>query len=161
MNTDLQASRTRALRLLERTKQETRAFLSRLDPELIVHTDERGWRVRDVVGHLGVWNLEAARSLRAYAEGGEYHCIAAEAEYDQYNGPAADERRAWSLEQVWAEYEEAHAQLRRLVESVSEAKWDGTLLYPWNAHGTVPQLIEIMMTHESIDHCAVVQRAIA
>ncbi len=160
MDNAVQASRPRILRLLEQTRSETRRFLAGLDPERVVHTDERAWRVRDVIGHLGVWNLEAARSLRAFAAGKEYHCIEAEGEYYDYNGPAADERRRWTMEQVWAEYDEAHAQLRQLVESLPDEKWNGTMLYPWNAHGTPPQLIEIMMTHERVDHCAVVRNAV-
>ncbi len=160
MDSQVQASRARTLRLLDQTHSETRAFMSHLDPERVVHTDERAWRVRDVIGHLGIWNLEAARSLRAFAAGKEYHCIDVEAEYDEYNGPAADERRGWPMERVWGEYDEAHAQLTQLVESIPDEKWTGTVLYPWNAHGTPAQLIEIMMTHETVDHCGVIQRAV-
>ncbi len=160
MDANTQASRDRLLQLLDHTRNATRLFLSGLEPELIVHSDERAWRVRDVVGHLGVWNLEAAHSLRAHAEGREYHCIQAEAEYDAYNGPAADERRRWTVEQVWAEYDDSHEQLKRLVESLPEEKWNATMLYPWNAPGAVPELIEIMMTHEAIDHCGVIRRAL-
>ena len=161
MDSNIQAAREQTLRLLETTGKETRALLSGLDPDLTVHTDERAWRVRDVVGHLGVWNLEAARSLRAYSQGSDYHCIEAEAEYYEYNGPAAAERRAWAMEQVWAEYDQGHEELKLLVESMPEDKWNGTLLYPWNLRGTVQQLIEIMMNHERLEHCALIQQAIA
>ncbi len=161
MDAVIQASRDRTLQLLEATRRQTQDLLSQLDPDLVVHTDERAWRVRDVVGHLGVWNLEAARSLRAHAEGNEYHCVESEMDYDDYNGPAADERRTWPLERVWAEYDESHARLKLLVESIPDEKWNGTMLYPWNALGTVPQLIEIMMTHETTNHCALIERAVA
>ncbi len=160
VNPDIQARRARVLNLLKRTRSETRRQLSSIDPELVVHNDERRWRVRDVVGHLGAWNWEAVRSLRAYLGGEEYHCVASEAHYDEYNGPAADLRYAWPLELVWDEYNEAHGQLFRFVQAVRDEKWDGTILYPWNERGTVEQLIEIMMTHESTSHCAAVLRAI-
>jgi hypothetical protein len=161
MDASIQAAREQSLSLLEATRNETRALLSGLDPELTVHTDERAWRVRDVVGHLGVWNWEAARSLRAHAEGSDYHCIDAEEQYYDYNGPAAQTRRAWTMEQVWAEYDSAHEELRSLVESMPEDKWNGTMLYPWNARGTVQQLIEFMMTHERVEHCALIEQSIA
>lgn len=160
MDAHVQASRDRSLRLLDLTQQETRALLSHLEPELIVHTDERAWRVRDVVGHLGVWNWEAVHSLRAYCRGGEYYCIPTEREYDEYNGPAADERRAWTLDQVWAEYDEAHDQLKLLIQSMPDEKWEGSMVYPWNEWGTAQHLIEVMMAHEKIDHCAVVLKAV-
>ncbi len=161
MEDSIQEYRARSLRLLDLTGRDTRALLSRLDPELMVHTDERAWRVRDVIGHLGVWNLEAARSLHAHAEGHEYHCVEAETEYDAYNGPAADERRRWTLEEVWAEYDEGHEQLKSLIESMPDAKWNVAMNYPWNEHGTVENLIEIMMVHERSAHCAVVEEAVA
>jgi hypothetical protein len=54
MNSDLHERRRELLALLEETRRETRSLLSGLDPEQVVHTDERAWRVRDVVGHLAV-----------------------------------------------------------------------------------------------------------
>lgn len=159
MNPNVEERRRQMLELLEKIRGETRAALSALDPERVVHTDERGWRVRDVLGHLGVWNGEAALSLSAYAAGGEYFCVPSEAVYDEYNGPAADERRGWPVQQVWAEYEEAHHQLHRAIETMPADKWDGSMLYPWNERGTVERLIRIMMNHESRDHVDIVLRA--
>jgi len=157
MNSWIEESRARTLQLLDGTGRETRSLLSALGPDRIVHTDERAWRVRDIVGHLGVWNWEAARSMRAYSQGGEYRCIPTEAEYDNYNGPAAEARRAWTMEQVWTEYETAHDELRRLIERLPDEKWAGEMLYPWNERGTAAHLIEIMMTHEERDHCSLVR----
>jgi hypothetical protein len=86
--------RQQMLSLLNKTLYDSRALLSNLDPDRVIHTDERAWRVRDIIGHLGVWDMEAARSLQAYTEGDEYCCIFSEAEYDDYNGRAADLRKA-------------------------------------------------------------------
>lgn len=161
MKPNVEETRKRLMELLDKTRRETRALLSSLDPERVIHTGERAWRVRDILGHLGVWNREAVRSLKAYAEGGEYHCIPTDAQYYEYNGPAADERKAWTLEQVWAEYEAAHDQLRSLVETMPAEKWDGEMVYPWNEQGRVAQLISVMMDHERVDHCDLVFRATA
>ncbi len=161
MNTSYGETRQRMINLLDTTRRETRSLLSGLDPDRVIHTDERSWRVRDILGHLGVWNMEAARSLQAYADGQEYSCIPSEAEYYDYNGPAADLRKTWTMDQVWAEYENAHAQLKQIVESLPDDKWDGELLYPWNSHGTVEYLIEVMMKHEIVDHCELVIKVTA
>jgi DinB superfamily len=152
-------TRQRMLSLLETTRQETRSLLSKLNPDRIIHTDERAWRVRDIIGHLGVWNGEAVRSLKAYADGGEYYCIPNEAQYYDYNGPAAEERSGWTMEQVWDEYETAHEQLLLVVAALPDGKWDGEMLYPWNDRGTVEYFIKVMMAHEKVDHCALVVRA--
>lgn len=160
MTTDPRESREAVLKLLEVTRAETRALLSGLDPERVIHTDERAWRVRDILGHIAVWNAEAARSLQAYAQGSEYLCIDSEAEYDHYNGLAAAERSAWPMEKVWAEYESAHDELVRAVELITSEKWGTQMLYPWNQRGTPGRLIRIMMHHEGPEHCALVRAAI-
>ncbi len=161
MKTTCEEKRQRMLILLDATNRETRLLLSGLDPDRTIHSDERSWRVRDILGHLGVWNIEAARSLQAYADGQEYSCIPSEAEYYDYNGPAADLRKTWTIDQVWSEYENSHAQLRKIVQSLPDEKWDGELLYPWNSRGTVEYLIEVMMKHENVDHCELVIQATA
>jgi hypothetical protein len=160
MTADEEEIRRRALQELESTHRATRALLAPLDPERVIHTDERAWRVRDILGHLGVWNWEAARSLQAYAGGGEYHCVPGEGSYYDYNGPAAAERRRWPLDQVWAEYNSAHDALRTAVETLPAESWGGDMLYPWNARGTPENLIRIMMKHETTDHGALVRRAV-
>jgi len=159
MKKHIEETRVKMLDLLTKTYQDTRTLLSGLDPERVIHTDERAWRVRDILGHLSVWNMEAVRSLRAYAEGGEYHCIPTEAQYYDYNGPAADERKRWTMEQVWAEYNSAHDQLRQIVASLPDEKWEGQMLYPWNLRGTVEYFIKVMMNHETMDHCSIVIKA--
>lgn len=160
MDSGTDEARNLMLSLLKVTRRETRLALFGIDSERVVHDDTRAWRVRDVVGHLGVWNGEAARSLRAYAEGGEYHCIKSEAEYDEYNGAAADERCTWTVEQVWAEYEASGDQLKRLTETMPVEKWIGKMLYPWNERGTIRNLIEVMMKHE-VDHRQIIVKAIS
>jgi len=159
MISNIDETRSFLLGLLDKTRHETHELLSSLDPERKIHTDERAWRVRDIVGHLGVWNGEAVRSLNAYANGDEYYCIPTDAIYYEYNGPAADERRTWTMDQVWGEYETAHNQLRLLVETLPDEKWEDEMVYPWNERGTVARLIEVMMDHERVDHCELVVRA--
>ena len=139
------------LKLLDVTQRETRLVLATIDPDRVVYNDDPKWRVRDVIGHVGVWNGEAARSLRAHVEGGEYHCIQSETEYDEYNAIAVDGRRAWNMEQVWAEYGASYDQLISLVETIPAENWNVDLLYPWNERGTMRNFIEVMMKHE-VEH---------
>ncbi len=158
MKLNAEDTRNLLLNLLEETRRETRSALSGIDSERVVHLDDPAWRVRDVVGHLGVWNGEAAKSLKAHVEGGEYHCIPSEAKYDEYNGSAVEERRTWKIEQVWAEYEESTNHLKLLVQTIPAEKLTGKLLYPWNERGTVQNLIEVMMIHEA-EHREIILQA--
>jgi len=136
------------MEILDETCRETQLALCDVDPERVVHSGNLPWRVRDVIGHIGVWNGEAAQSLRAHAEGGKYHCISSEAKIDEYNGSTVDERRTWTVERVWVEYKTSHDQLKSLVETMSNDDWDRDMLYPWNEEGATWRLIEVMMKHE-------------
>jgi len=150
MNSNIEEERKRMVQLLDVTRRETHLALSGIDPERVAYNDNSTWHVRDVVGHLGVWNGEAAHSLRAHAEGCEYHCIAEE-KYDEYNGLAVDTRRNWNIGQVWAEYEASYDQLTLLVVTMPAEKWNIGMLYPWNERGTIQNLIEVMMKHD-VEH---------
>ena len=151
MNIDMEEIRKQMLNLLETTRGKTQSLLSGIDPKRVVHTDQAGWRVRDILGHVGVWNGEAARSVQAHAEGSEYHCISSEAQYDEYNDQAAAERSSWKMEQVWAEYEASNDQLKSAIDAMPVESWTRDMLYPWNEKGSVQRLIEMMMQHE-VEH---------
>lgn len=150
----VEETRKPVLDLLNVTRRKTQRALSGVDPKLMVHHDKPAWRVRDVLGHLAVWNGEAAKSLEAHARGEEYHCIPS-AHYDQYNAAAAAEREAWPMERVWAEYEASGNQLKAVVEAMPAEQWNAEVLFPWNERGTVQRLIEIMMRHE-VEHREVI-----
>ena len=152
----MKETRNRMMELLDETRRETQSALADIDPERVVHGGNVPWRVRDVIGHLGVWNGEAAQSLRAHSEGGEYHCISSEAKYDEYNSSAVDERRTWTVEQVWGEYQRSYDELKWLVETMSNEDWEREMLYPWNEVGTTWKFIEVMMKHEAEHREAIV-----
>ena len=151
----METIRNQMLQLLEVTRRETSLSLSSVDFDRVVYHEHPVWRVRDVVGHLGVWNGEAAQAIRAHAEGSEYHCILSEEKYDEYNGLAVAERRTWDAEQVWDEYESSSHQLKVLVETMPAEKWYSEMLYPWNERGNIQNLIEVMMRHE-VEHREVI-----
>jgi hypothetical protein len=153
MRIDVDDERNSTLWLLRRTRRMTRAALEPLDPAAVVHDDEQAWRVRDVLGHLGVWNGEAARSLEAHAAGGEYTCIATSGLYDIYNERAAAERRAWPMADVWAEYEATHDRLEAAIATMPPDRWDTPIQYPWTEQGSVVGLVVLMTEHETSDHC--------
>ncbi len=152
MKSNLQETPTQTVHLIDETRRKTELALSNIDPEQVVHVGNVPWRVRDVIGHIGVWNGEAAQSLHAHTEGGKYHCVSSEAKYDEYNGSAVDERQTWTMEQVWLEYKTSHDQLKSIVERMSNEDWNRPMLYPWNEEGSVWKLIAVMMKHEQ-EHC--------
>ena len=138
MRSDVIDERESTLGLLRRTRRATHATLEPLDPEAGVQDGDDAWMVRDVVGHLGVWNGEAAKALEAHAFGETYTVLEGARGYDDYNAEAVAERRTWSMEQVWAEYDETHARLEAAVESMPTDRWDVPVPYPWTESGRSP-----------------------
>lgn len=153
MRTEMDDERNSTLQLLRRTRRMTHAALDPLDPEAVVHDGEPAWQVRDVLGHLGVWNGEAALSLEAHAAGGQYTCIETSGLYDPYNEQAVLERRAWPMADVWAEYETTHDRLDAAIETMPPDRWDTPIQYPWTELGSVVGLVVLMTEHETSDHC--------
>jgi len=153
MRTEMDDERNSILSLLRRTRRLTLASLEPLDPDTVVYDDEQAWRVRDVLGHLGVWNGEAARSLETHAAGDEYTCIATPGLYDTYNERAVTERRAWPVTDVWAEYEATHDRLEGAIATMPPDRWDTPIMYPWTELGSVVGLVVLMTEHETSDHC--------
>jgi hypothetical protein len=150
--TDVETERSATLALLRRTREATRRLQAELDPDAVVHVEAESWRVRDVVGHLAIWNGEAAHSLAAHASGGEHACVDSPGRYDEYNALAVRKRRAWPIDRVWSEYEATHDELEAAVEAMPAARWDAPALYPWNERGTVVGLVVVMTDHETTDH---------
>jgi hypothetical protein len=153
MRSDVIDERESTLGLMRRTRRLTRAALEPLDPEAVIGDGDDGWMVRDVIGHLGVWNGEAAKALEAHAFGETYTVLDAARRYDDYNATATKERRAWPMERVWAEYDETHARFEAAVESMPTDRWDVPVVYPWTEVGSIPGLVVLMTEHETADHC--------
>ena len=153
MRTEMDDERNSTLLLLRRTRRMTRAALEPLDPGAAAHDGEPAWQVRDMLGHLGVWNGEAARSLEAHAAGSAYMCIEGTGLYDAYNERAVLERRAWPMADVWAEYEAMHDRLEAAIVAMPPDRWDTPIQYPWTELGSVVGLVVLMTEHETSDHC--------
>ena len=160
MDSDTDEARILMLSLLKVTRRETRLALFGIDSERVVHDDTRAWRVRDVVGHLGVWNGEAARSLRAYAEGASTtasgqrrNMMSTMAQWRMNGAPGP-----WSRCGPSTRHQEINS--NGLAETMPVEKWTGKMLYPWNERGTIRNLIEVMMKHE-VDHRQIIVKAIS
>lgn len=142
------AEKTRLIQLLQETHRETASALAEVDLGTVLHPDT-GWRVRDIVAHLAAWEIEAAAALRA-AQRGERHTIA-EKTIDAFNDRAYEQRKDLPVDQVYAEWEAAHADFVAALEETPPDLFEARITLPWRARGTVNLLIEGMALHE-VDH---------
>jgi hypothetical protein len=77
-----------------------RATIDGIDPERRIYTDA-DWRVRDIIGHIATWILQATKSLRAYQAGTDYAIT--NLEENDFNEGAVTAQRALTAQQVYGE----------------------------------------------------------
>jgi hypothetical protein len=138
------------LRLLDETRAQTLAALAKVDPDTPVYP-EGGWLVRDVVGHLALWEEQVCLSLQAYSEGREYS-IPNFSDENVYNEQDVERRRKQSVEQVLADFSAARARMKSLIEALSADQLSGDILCPWGSRSVTAVMIQHMAEHEA-EHC--------
>jgi hypothetical protein len=138
--------KSRLLELLSNSLAATRIVVAGIDPQLRVHPPD-GWRVREVLGHIAVWDRESTKSLRAFRAGGEYG-IPDLNEHD-FNQVESEKQQSLSDQQIADEWEEARQDFITAVDEIPFDLFPGDMLYPWgDERGTIAQLVEYMVEHD-------------
>jgi hypothetical protein len=137
--------------LVERLKEShsaTRDVVDGIDPELPVHTDT-GWAVRDILGHIGAWDVQAAKSVRAFGMGSE-HALD-EQDEEAFNEQEYRRLRELDSQRSYAAWEGARDEFISAVEQLPDELGASLLLYPWRERGSLTQLIDEMIEHD-VEH---------
>lgn len=100
------------LDMLDKTHAEIRATIKGVDLETPVYEDGE-WQIRDVIGHIAIWDREVVRSISAYKEGREYSIP--NFDEDVYNDRAALEMRELTAEGVFNEWEQAREEFKTTI----------------------------------------------
>ena len=146
------------LTLLAETHAATKKQLEGIDLQKVAHKDS-GWRVRDIIGHLAVWNLQSAKSLQAYCEGDEY-AIPDVGNEDAFNQKECERQKKLPTLQIMEEWKKSHEIFKKAVSDVPEEKLTGEMLFPWGSErGDVPLLVKYMCDHE-VEHREEIRKAI-
>lgn len=135
------------LDLLSESHAATLMALEGVDPEMQVHADT-GWRIRDIIGHIAVWDRQAAKSIRAYRSGREYSIPDLD-EHD-FNQQAVLELGELTAQEVFEQWEQAREDFKEAIEEMPPDRFPGDLLYPWgDERGSIAQLVEYMIEHDA------------
>ena len=117
------------------------------DPEIRVYGDT-GWRIRDIITHIAVWDQQSAKSLRAYRAGSEY-AIPNLVE-DDFNSQSILEWSGFTAEAVLEHYDQARKEFKDAVQDIPTDMFPGDLLYPWgDERGSIAQLVDYMVEHDA------------
>jgi hypothetical protein len=154
---DANAEKARLVGLLDDARAHTRAVLDGVDGERDVYSDT-GWRVKDVIGHILVWEEEAVKAALARQKG-ESYVIPDFSGFDEYNRRDYEQRRDQPFERLCAALESVRDELKDAINALSVEQMEGQMVFPWWLSGTVSQLIEIMALHER-EHADQIARAV-
>lgn len=146
--------KSHALAALRESRQETQTVIKRLDLDAIAHP-ATGWRVRDVLGHVAVWEIEAAQALEAYRRGESYPVVS----ISDLNQQAYDARKDQPLDVALAEWQSAREAFISVLESIPAEEYATVILFPWRGHGGIDRMVAIMVGHER-EHLDEIRRAI-
>lgn len=89
----------------------------------------QNWSVRDALAHVVAWELEGARAVEGLRAGTYAPRPFDKETINSFNEQAVSERRGRSFAEVRAEFEEAHARITGVLESLPEEIEERTPLY--------------------------------
>jgi hypothetical protein len=134
--------------LLNESYVATVAAAKLLTSDRVIYS-ESGWRVKDIIAHLMAWEAEGITSLRAYQEGKQYKVtdngFASDADF---NDKQYQKYKDLPVEQIYQEWAAVIERLKTAINDTPPGKFEGKMLCPWGALGTVSHLIEELTKHD-------------
>lgn len=116
--------------LIERIETQWRALLEALEgiPEeaLITPGAVGVWSVKDLLGHIALWDGESAARVRRIMAG-QSPQLPEDSSWELLNDEAVARRADWSLERVWTDLHQTHAEMLATLQAAREA---GTSIPP-------------------------------
>jgi hypothetical protein len=88
------------------------------------------WTAKDLLGHLGAFEVRFADQLAPFADAPVESDLAT-ADPRTFNDDQAAVRKDWPLDQVMTEFLEAHERVMRLAKVISPEVWREVGTIPW------------------------------
>ncbi len=91
--------------------------------------DERGvvgpWSVKDLIGHVTTWEVEALEALRSYLDDGDFDALTAWPEdLDGFNAREAEHKRGTGLAELRRESDDTHSRVVELLAALGESEFE-------------------------------------
>lgn len=123
-------------------------LIDQFDPSLEVYPH---WTIKDLLAHLAGWDEVVIETLSAFITGQPsqnpvIHGINA------YNTQTTGQRTSIDLESIRFESESKRQQVISLLRLIPPDRLNEDIAYPWHAHGTIAQMMQIFIHHEGVDH---------
>ncbi len=105
------------------------------------------WRMKDVLDHITGWDDAVIASIKSFLAG-EVPATPASRGIDAYNADTVSSREAIPYDVTQREWEASRAELLGLLRKMTDEQLHTPFGFPWGAHGTIENLVEIFTEHE-------------
>ncbi len=132
------------------------------DDALTKHPVIDWWTIKDLMGHISMWEQVGLKFIREYQRDGLPKPLGisddAADEIDKHNKREAVIRRDWSLARVRAEFDAAYRDLYAAAETLNDADLSKQLPAPWDKGDTLEKLIAINSYQHNPEHIAQIKK---
>lgn len=87
------------------------------------------WSIKDALAHIAAWEIEAARIVKEIQDGTWKPRRLNQEQIDEFNRQAVESRRERSFPQVREEFDAAHAEIERVINTLPEEVDEATPAY--------------------------------
>ncbi len=130
------------LQAIQKGRTDFEATLARLTPEQMTAPGAMGeWSVKDILGHIGVWESRLVTILYAIEQGATPQTFRTQAEVDQANAESFAEQRDRPLDRVLADFHGVHIQLLKRLEAVKERDLNDPKRFKWMEDEPLEKLV--------------------
>ncbi|MBI4788318.1 MAG: DinB family protein [Chloroflexi bacterium] len=154
-------TRDEILHALEQDRVNLQTAIAEIPDEMLVTRPAiEQWNVKDLLGHIALWQQVAIQFIRDYRASGSPKGLGLkdDAAVDEYNQRGAAFRRDWPLERVRAELDETQRELIAAVQALTDEDLNKPLPAPWDSTTTLEWLIAINSYAHEPEHVAQIRQ---
>ena len=140
----MDAEKDTMINQLETARAELSQALEKVSPQTEIYPS---WKLKHLLDHITGWDVLVASAFRTHAQGGipekkRIHGI------NRFNAQSVTERQELTDEQSRQAFDEARAEIIRILRDMPVDRLDMEFPAPWGGSCTVPIVVKIFANHE-------------
>jgi len=140
-------NKTFILRRLSETHTALKETVEGIDLELVIYEGVQ-WRIRDLLGHIAIWDRVVSKAIKAYLEGSEYVIPNMEGDESDFNTQMVLELKDLPTAEIYQEWNLAREDFKKAVDDIPADQFSANLNFPWgDERGSVSLMINYMIEH--------------
>lgn len=155
-------TRSEMIQAIQAHHSQLLALLEGVSEEILGKRPVVGWwTIKDLLGHIAVWEQVAIRFISEYQRDGTPQPlgIATDEQINAMNKREVVIRRDWTLARVRAEFDTTYRHLLAAIESLRDEDWTKPLGGPWQ-DATLEKLIAVHSYEHISEHFAQISKAV-